>query len=1030
MTIAPPARVIAFYLPQFHPIPENDAWWGKGFTEWTNVTRATPQFVGHYQPHLPGELGFYDLRVPAVQERQAELAKLYGLSGFCFYFYWFAGKRLLETPIRQWRDSSNIDFPYCLCWANENWSRRWDGLDTEILIAQNHSAEDDLAFIAHVADYLRDPRYIRIDGKPLLLVYRPSLLPSARETATRWRAWCRENGVGEIYLAYTQSFENADPAEYGFDAAIEFPPNNSGPPEITNKIERINPNFSGKVYDYRVFLERSTAYARRAYTFFRGVFPSWDNEARRTGAGAVFHGATPALFRAWTRNAVRDAVLNQPAPDKRLVFVNAWNEWAEGAHLEPDRRYGYAWLQSLRDALEDVASEAARSKLILVVHDAYLHGAQFLALNLARAMRDELGRALDIVLLGEGPLKPEFEKYGAVHDLSGIDPEGAEARALAERLAKSGATSAVCNTTVTGLFLKTLAQAGVHCISLVHELPGVLAQYGLQRHAEAIRTHAALTVFPAEPVRAGFPGAGQGHQTVLRTQGLYKLNGARTAEARQAARDRLRAHFGLGPDAHIVLCVGFGDRRKGIDLFIEIGERVLAADDKAVFLWLGELEIPLRPEIESKVAASRFPDRFLFPGFQSQTDDFYAGADVYALTSREDPYPTVIMEALDVAVPVIAFEGAGGFTDLLKRGYGLLAPAFDTEAFAQRILELLGDPERRRAIGEAGREVVAREFSFRRYVFDLVAWADPSFKRVSAIVPNYNYAHCMEQRLASIRNQSAPIYELIVLDDASKDDSVPVLRRLLEDFPIDHDLIVNESNSGSACRQWLKGVEHARGDIVWIAEADDLAEPDFVREALAAFADEAVVMSYCQSQQMGPEGEILAGDYLDYVADIDPAKWRSAYVADGREEIRTALAVKNTIPNVSGCLFRREALAAAMVPDIDEIARYRIAGDWASYVRVLERGKVAFSPRALNKHRRHANSVTIGSFNAGLLREILAMQRHVAERYGQSPHAAARAPAYAQELYQQFGLDQAGAPHITQHAEFAPFLEGRPPSAG
>lgn len=152
------------------------------------------------------------------------MAKLYGIEGFCFYFYWFGGKRLLETPIQTYLSDSSLDLPFCLCWANENWSRRWDGLDSEILIAQQHSPSDDIAFIEHIASYISDSRYLRIDGRPLLLVYRPSLLPSPRETAERWREWCRVNGVGEIYLAYTQSFETVNPVQYGFDAAIEFPP--------------------------------------------------------------------------------------------------------------------------------------------------------------------------------------------------------------------------------------------------------------------------------------------------------------------------------------------------------------------------------------------------------------------------------------------------------------------------------------------------------------------------------------------------------------------------------------------------------------------------------------------------------------------------------------------------------------------------------------------------------------------------------------------------------------------------------------
>ncbi|NEX19365.1 glycosyl hydrolase [Thiorhodococcus mannitoliphagus] len=348
--VSPPARLIAFYLPQFHPIPENDAWWGRGFTEWTNVVRGRPQFPGHYQPHLPGELGFYDLRVPEVMARQVELAKGYGIGGFAFYCYWFAGKSLLERPLEAYLDSS-LDLPFCLCWANENWSRRWDGRDQEILIAQAHSPEDDLAFIARISKYLRDPRYIRVGGRPLLMVYRPALLPNPSETAKRWRLWCQQQGIGDLYLAYTQSFESEPPAAYGFDAAVEFPPNNSHPVDITKHIQGRDSRFAGTIYDWSIYPERSRHYEGCDYRRFRCVNPSWDNEARRPGRGAIFLGSTPSGYREWLENAIRDSQARIADPSERLVFVNAWNEWAEGAHLEPDQKYGYAYLQATRDAL-------------------------------------------------------------------------------------------------------------------------------------------------------------------------------------------------------------------------------------------------------------------------------------------------------------------------------------------------------------------------------------------------------------------------------------------------------------------------------------------------------------------------------------------------------------------------------------------------------------------------------------------------------------------------------------------------------
>lgn len=367
-----PATLVAFYLPQFHTIPENDEWWGKGFTEWRNVTRALPQFEGHAQPRLPGDLGFYDLRNPQVLREQAALAQTYGISAFCMYFYWFGGRPLLELPVQQWLDDASIDFPICLCWANENWTRTWDGRAGEVLIAQQHSAKDDLAFIAHVAKYLRDPRYLRIDGKPLLLVYRPGLLPDARATAQRWRTWCRDHGVGEIVLAYVQSFDRMDPHDLGFDAAVEFPPNLSEPTNIAARQTLLNPDFSGQVLDWR---ELAQSYRKRpmpAYRLFPGVNCGWDNEPRRPGQGRVYLHSSPRLYREWLSDTIHLRLAGQDPADK-VVFINAWNEWAEGAVLEPDVRLGHAWLQATRESLQSPAACLRSSKTpCLVLHSWYL----------------------------------------------------------------------------------------------------------------------------------------------------------------------------------------------------------------------------------------------------------------------------------------------------------------------------------------------------------------------------------------------------------------------------------------------------------------------------------------------------------------------------------------------------------------------------------------------------------------------------------------------------------------------------------
>ncbi len=354
-----PATLVAFYLPQFHPIPENDAWWGKGFTEWRNVARALPQFEGHDQPRLPADLGFYDLRDGTTMREQARLAREYGIGAFCFYFYWFGGRTLLETPLRQWLADASIDLPFCLCWANENWSRRWDGRGDDILISQQHGPQDDLAFIAHVADYLRDPRALRVEGKPLLLVYRPGLLPDARATALRWREWCRQHGVGDIHLAYVQSFERPDPADIGFDSAVEFPPNLSQPQAITAQQRLLNPEYAGDALDWRTVAAEASRRPLPDYTLFPGVNPGWDNEPRRPGKGRVYLHASPRGYRDWLHETVHRRLATAPA-SRRLVFINAWNEWAEGAVLEPDARLGHAWLEATRQGLQPRVSADAR----------------------------------------------------------------------------------------------------------------------------------------------------------------------------------------------------------------------------------------------------------------------------------------------------------------------------------------------------------------------------------------------------------------------------------------------------------------------------------------------------------------------------------------------------------------------------------------------------------------------------------------------------------------------------------------------
>jgi 2-polyprenyl-3-methyl-5-hydroxy-6-metoxy-1,4-benzoquinol methylase len=1004
-----PVKLICFYLPQFHAIPENNEWWGDGFTEWTNVQPAQPQFAGHYQPHVPGELGYYNLLDPAVQRRQVDLAKLYGIEGFCFYLYWFGGKRLLETPTENYLNDKSLDLPFCLCWANENWSRRWDGLDNDILISQHHSAEDDLAFIEYISKYLKDSRYIRVDGKPLLLVYRPSLLPSTKETVKRWRKWCRDNGVGEIYLAYTQSFDTIDPIEYGFDAAIEFPPNNMAPPLITKDVPDRSPTFAGQIYHWGIFPQRSKNYQEPAYTLFRGVNPSWDNTARKKTNGTILYGSSPLGYQQWLFNAIEDTVKRFPKHDQRLVFINAWNEWAEGAHLEPDQRYGYAYLQATRDALlgRSQGDPAGPRKIVLVTHDAHPHGAQLLALNLARTLSADMGFHVDMVCLGDGSLKVEYAQWAHVHDLTGLDARGREASELAKKLYDTGHRQALVNTTVSGHFLETLTLQGIECGVLIHELRGVLDQLKLHDQALAIAVHAKTIIFPAAEVAAAFADVApmDPAKVVIRPQGLYKRRHPTADRARD--RQQLRQKLNLPADSQIILGVGYADHRKGIDLFVDAGLGLAERHPKARWVWIGHWEQGMQRLIEKKLAAvPALKDRFIFPGLQSDTEVFYGGADVFALTSREDPFPSVVLEAMDAGLPVVGFENAGGFISLLNEGCGQLVEKDNATAFGTAVASLLAQPDQRLIVGARGAQVVAERFSFRHYVFDLLDHLGAGLDRISVVVPNYNYEHYLPERLGSILQQDYPIFEIIFLDDQSQDESADVARGILAAQTIDYRIIQNENNSGSVFKQWKKGVDLAKGTYIWIAEADDSCSKNFLSETRKGFCTPEVVLSYCESRQIDENGHLLANNYLDYVADIGARHWLTPFVMDGDKEVAQSFSIKNVIPNVSAVMFEAQRLRTVLDEHIQSIQSYRVAGDWLVYVLLLKNGRIAFSPLPANAHRRHQNGVTLGSFNEAQLQEIREMQAFVASEFEVSAEKSAVACAYTERLAEQFDLPQ------------------------
>lgn len=367
-------RTVAFYLPQFYPIPENDTWWGEGYTEWRRVVRARPQFRGHNQPHLPSALGYYDLRLPEVRRAQAELAQSHGIDAFCYYHYWFSGRRLLERPFDEVLATGEPSMPFLLCWANEPWTRAWDGQGGDVLLDQQDAPGDAERFIRELLPAFADPRYLRVAGRLVFLVYRARLLKDPRRTTDTWREIVAGAGLGEPYLCRVESMldERDDPRSLGFDGAVEFQPDWAGI-ERRHNLMGLLASTRRRMRSFRTFTRghRVLAYedvvsfalakADPAYPRWPCVTPGWDNTARRARGATIVAGSTPEMFEHWVAEAAQRSIRTSDQP---LLFVNAWNEWSEGCHLEPSAEHGRAFLEAHQHGIRAAAASLRALPLV------------------------------------------------------------------------------------------------------------------------------------------------------------------------------------------------------------------------------------------------------------------------------------------------------------------------------------------------------------------------------------------------------------------------------------------------------------------------------------------------------------------------------------------------------------------------------------------------------------------------------------------------------------------------------------------
>lgn len=983
------AKVLAYYLPQFHPVDINDKQWGAGFTEWRQLPRAMPRFEGHIQPRIPRDLGCYSLAEGDVMRRQINMAKAAGLYGFCFYHYWFDGKRVLEKPMERFLADPTLEFPFCIMWANENWTRTWDGSEKEVILALEYREENEISLIDDFARHMKDPRYIRLNNRPILFIYRAGQIPQTKKTIARWRKLFRSRHDIAPLFFQAQAFGDDDPRLFGFDGAIEFPPHKvlNNAPDVKHMISMIDRQFEGTIVTYESIVKSAERGPAPAYPLIRTVFPSWDNDARRPGRSTIVANSTPKQFADWLGWAVFQAEM-QPIFGESIVCVNAWNEWAEGAYLEPDVHFGAAYLNALARVVfnaEDVADHKKR-RILLVGHDAMNFGAQILLANIARTFVRQFGCEVKFLLISEswkdgieGDLITAYEAIGTV---TCISPHAQELPNVLAKLKASGFSNAIINTTVAGGFVSALKMAKFHVVSLIHELPNLLHANDLGEQSKAIATMSDQVIFPASVVRKGFEKfAGRiQHRSEVLPQGLYKKN----LLTQKKGDHGLRAELGLKLDTKIVLGVGYADLRKGIDRFVTTGLSLAATHENISFIWVGAASGESSKWFEPEIQNAGLADRVRVLGNRDDIARFYAAADAFYLSSREDPFPSVVLEALAIGLPVIGHSGCGGCDDLIEK-HGILIPQSNPLAAAPAILKAISKSSARAS--KLRRDEVIHNYEFGTYAFKLLERATTNTSSISAIVPNYNYEKFVGDRLSSVFQQSYPLREVIVLDDASTDNSLAEIERTAQLSGRFIELHVNNRNQGSPFKQWRRGLELAKGEYVWIAEADDLADSTFVARLIDRMQQAGSVLGFTDSRQIDENGNVLGHSYRDYINEIEPQVFDQAFDMSGQEFLGRFLAVKNVILNVSSALVHRQTMLDAFDAVGDELWDYEVAGDWRIYLEILARkdAVVSWLPQPLNTHRRHGSGVTYASDVNKHLAEIKAMHQLAQKRLRLAP---------------------------------------------